>query len=78
MKSRKRVYDTVTGQIFEGLHQCYLSLFREEKLADMERAGKLAPFPEEDRFGYYRMRRFYPGRFVQQDDSRWNDIRPSA
>ena len=38
----------------------------------MRRAGKLKDNPEEDKFGYYSMRKFYPGRFVQEDDTlRW-------
>jgi len=38
----------------------------------MRRAGKLKDNPEEDTFSYYRMRRFYPSRFVQEDDTlRW-------
>lgn len=75
---RKGVFDTATGRIFLGLHQCYLTLLREGELEEMRRAGKLASFPEEDNFGYYKMRRFYPGRFVQEDDSRWGEIHPTG
>lgn len=78
MRPRKRVFDTVTGRMFQGLHQCYLTLLREGKLDEMMKARKLTPFPEEDNFGYYKMRRFYLGRFVQEDDSRWNEIYPST
>jgi hypothetical protein len=75
-RPRKRVFDTTTGRIFPSLHQCYRILLREGKLEEMRRAGKLAPFPEEDNFGYYKMRRSYPGRFVQEDDTRWSEIYP--
>ena len=74
MRPRKRVFDTATGGMFQGLNQCYLTLLREGKLEEMRRAGKLAPLPEEDNFGYYKMRRFYQGRFVQEDDSRWKEV----
>jgi len=77
-RSRKRVFDAVTRREFEGLHQCYLTLLREGQLEEMRKARKLAPFPQEDNFGYYRMRRFYPGRFIQEDDSRWDEIHSST
>ena len=67
----KEVIDTRSGRIFPALNQCYLTLLREGELEEMRRAGKLKDTPEEDSFGYYRMRRFYPGRFVQQDDTSW-------
>ena len=77
-RPRKRVLDTATGRIFPSLHRCYLTLLREGQLEAMNMAGKLASFPEEDNFGYYKMRRFYPGRFVQEDDTRWGEIHPSS
>ena len=67
----KKVKDTWTCRIFPALNQCYLTLLREGQLEEMRRAGKLASNPEEDNFGYYKMRRFYPGRFVQEDDLSW-------
>ena len=68
----KKVIDTRSGRVFPALNQCYLVLLREGELEEMRRAGKLKDNPEEDTFGYYRMRRFYPGRFVQEDDTlRW-------
>jgi len=67
----KRVIDTKTGREFMALNQCYLTLLREGELEEMLRAGKLADNPEEDRFGWFKMRRFYPGRFVQEDDTAW-------
>jgi len=59
----KKVIDTRSGRVFPALNQCYLVLLREGELEEMRRAGKLKDNPEEDTFGYYRMRRFYPGRF---------------
>jgi len=68
----KKVIDTHSGRIFPALNQCYLALLREGKLEEMRRAGKLKDNPEEDKFGYYSMRKFYSGRFVQEDDTlRW-------
>jgi hypothetical protein len=77
VRSRKRVFDAFTRREFHGLHQCYLTLLREGQLEEMRKARKLAPFPQEDNFGYYRMRRFYPGRFIQEDDSGWDKIHSS-
>ena len=68
---RKRVIDTHLCRLFPALNQCYLTLLREGHLEEMRAAGRLAPIPEEDNFGYYKMRRFYPGRFVQEDDQGW-------
>lgn len=70
----KKVKNTYTGRIFPSLNQCYLALLREGRLEEMRIAGKLAHTPEEDNFGYYKMRRFYPGRFVQEDDLRWQEV----
>jgi len=67
----KRVIDTRLRRTFPSLNQCYLTLLREGHLEEMRAAGRLAPIPEEDNFGYYKMRRFYPGRFVQEDDQGW-------
>lgn len=70
----KKVKDTRSCRIFPSLNKCYLTLLREGELEEMRRVGKLAPNPEEDNFGYYKMRRFYTGRFVQEDDSRWHEV----
>ena len=65
----KRVRDTWLHRVFPSLNQCYLTLLREGKLEEMSRAGKLSRYPERDSFGYYKMRRFYLGRFVQEDEA---------
>lgn len=70
----KKVIDTRSGRIFPSLNKCYLTLLRDGELEAMRRAGKLALNSEEDNFGYYKMRRFYPGRFVQEDDLRWQEV----
>ena len=70
----KKVKDTWSCRIFPALNQCYLQLLREGQLEEMRAAGKLGPFPEEDNFGYYKMRGFYPGRFIQEDDPRWPEV----
>ncbi len=69
---RKRVIDTQLHRMFPALNQCYLTLYREGHLTQMQTAGRLARIPEEDNFGYYKMRRFYPGRFVQEDEQGWH------
>jgi len=53
----KKVIDTRSGRVFPALNQCYLFLLREGELEEMRRAGKLKDNPEEDTFGYYRMRK---------------------
>lgn len=67
----KRVVDTYLNRVFLSLNQCYLTLFREGHLAEMERERKLAPHPEEDSHGYYKVRRFFPGRLIQEDELGW-------
>jgi len=67
----KRVIDTKTKQIYKGLNLCYKALLRNGSLEEMRRAGKLAEIPEEDNFGYYKMRRFFPGRFIQEGEEEW-------
>ena len=69
----KRVMDTKTNQIYEGLNLCYKTLLHNGDLEKMRRAGKLADIPEEDNFGYYKMRRFFPGRFIQEDEEGWSE-----
>lgn len=61
------VIDTHLGREFTSLKKCYYTLLREGHLEQMRAAGKLADYPEEDSYGYYRVRRFYPGRFVERD-----------
>jgi hypothetical protein len=74
----KRVKDTRSCRIFPSLNQCYLTLLREGQLEEMRTAGRLAPNPEEDNFGYYKIRWFYPGRFVQEDDLAWREVCQSS
>lgn len=70
----KKVKDTWSCRTFPALNQCYLALLREGQLEEMRAASRLTPNPEEDNFGYFKIRRFYPGRFVQEDDLRWQEV----
>ena len=67
----KEVIDTNSGRVFKSLNQCYKALLQEGELEEMRLAGKLEDNPEEDNFGYSKMRRFYPGRFVREDETLW-------
>lgn len=71
---RKRVLDTRTQRIYDGLNICYRTLLRNGELEEMRRAGRLSDHPFEDNFGYYKMRRFFPGRFIQEDEEGWPDV----
>lgn len=73
--SPKKVIDTDSGRVFPALNRCYRTLLREGELEEMRIAGKLKDNPEKDIFGYYRMREFYPGRFVQEDDTLWTEVK---
>jgi hypothetical protein len=65
---KKRVLDVQNCRLFSGLNVSYKWMLRNGHLEGMRRAGKLAQTPEEDNFGYFKMRRYFPRRFVQEDE----------
>lgn len=65
---KKKVLDVINCRLFPGLNLAYKWELRQQQLEVMRRAARLARIPEEDNFGYYKMRRFFPGRFIQEDE----------
>ncbi len=63
---KKAVLDVQNCRLFDGLNAAYKWMLRHGQLEAMRRSSKLAKILEEDNFGYYKMRRFLPGRFVQK------------
>jgi hypothetical protein len=65
---KKAVLDVQNCRLFSGLNRAYQWMLLHGELEAMRRSNKLATIPEEDNYGWYRMRRFFPERFIQEDE----------